>query len=62
MKKLLIIPIIFILSVLIASAQTSVTKSNFKITADKETYFCEPVYSDNGCLITGQITFENDNI
>ena len=51
--------LIFILTLAIASAQVSVTENQVTITANKETYFCEPIFSPEGCLIQGSIDVTN---
>lgn len=63
MKKLLLIPIILILNIIIVNAiETSVTKSGYSITTPKETFFCEPIYKGNSCLIKAKITLNNVNL
>ena len=59
-------PVIFVLIVLLLSmnayAITSVTQNQITIAASKETYFCEPILSSDGCLIKTHLTIENNRV
>ena len=53
--------IIFVLFIGIASAGT-VTRNGITISSSKDTYFCEPVFSSDGCLIKTKIFVTNDKL
>ena len=39
---------------------TSITENDITITSDKDTYFCEPVFQGDSCLIISYITVTNE--
>jgi len=61
-KTLLLSIICFLALVTGAYAQQSVYEDSVYIESDKETYFCEPVISPDGCLIKANILVRNDRL
>lgn len=61
MVRHLILFLVFILVLPTVSALTTITQDGVTITSSKETYFCEPVIREKGCLFKTQATIQNKN-
>lgn len=59
MGKGIIISLILILLVGIVDA-TTVSDNEITITSDKDTYYCQPVFQDDACLIVAKISVTNE--
>ncbi len=59
--KLIYLPILLILIIPLATAQTAITQNGIEIVSSKETYYCEPIFRNGACLVKTVATIKNNN-
>ncbi len=61
MKLIFYILILLLFVSTVSAIQQSISKNNFVITSDRDTYYCQNIYSKDGCLFKGNIEITNND-